>query len=218
MISGRIYVTESQIICGSRDGTANVLYPVSSGESIPSGIITMWSGASNAIPEGWFLCDGNNNTPDLRNRFIVGAGSSYAVGNTGGADTVTLTSSNIPAHFHNVNLTTASSGSHTHSHNFSVKLNNLKCSSGGEHTHYIGVGTDSTFYGYLAGSARSNDSMNLTGGSHTHTITGSGSLSGSISSGGAHTHSISGNTSSVGNGSSHENRPPYYALCFIMKA
>lgn len=45
----------------------------------------LWSGAIVDIPNGWALCDGTNGTPDLRNRFIVGAGATYAVGATGGS-------------------------------------------------------------------------------------------------------------------------------------
>ena len=56
---------------------------------VPTGAIMMWSGASTAIPTGWVLCDGTNNTPDLRNRFVIGAGSTYAVGATGGSSTTT---------------------------------------------------------------------------------------------------------------------------------
>ncbi len=51
---------------------------------IPSGVIAIWSGATSAIPSGWVICDGNNSTPDLRDKFIIGAGNSYAVNNTGG--------------------------------------------------------------------------------------------------------------------------------------
>ena len=62
--------------------------------SIPAGMIMIWSGAANAIPSGFTLCDGNNSTPDLRDRFVVGAQNSYSVGNTGGAtsgsDTVNI--------------------------------------------------------------------------------------------------------------------------------
>lgn len=54
-------------------------------EIAPSGMIVMWSGSIGAIPAGWALCNGANGTPDLRNRFIVGAGGDYAVGATGGA-------------------------------------------------------------------------------------------------------------------------------------
>ena len=43
---------------------------------IPSGFIGMWYGATNAIPSGWVLCDGQNNTPDLRDKFVVGASNS----------------------------------------------------------------------------------------------------------------------------------------------
>jgi hypothetical protein len=58
---------------------------------VPSGVIAIWSGAIVNIPIGWVICDGNNSTPDLRNRFVVGAGSTYAVGATGGATTHTHT-------------------------------------------------------------------------------------------------------------------------------
>ena len=43
---------------------------------IPSGVIAIWSGATNAIPSGWVICDGQNSTPDLRDRFVVGASDS----------------------------------------------------------------------------------------------------------------------------------------------
>lgn len=52
---------------------------------IPSGVILLWSGAVGAIPTGWLLCDGNNGTPDLRDRFVVGAGSTYSPNATGGS-------------------------------------------------------------------------------------------------------------------------------------
>ena len=50
-----------------------------------TGIIALWSGSIVAIPTGWVICDGNNGTPDLRNRFVVGAGDTYAVDANGGA-------------------------------------------------------------------------------------------------------------------------------------
>lgn len=56
---------------------------------VPTGAIMMWSGASSAIPTGWVLCDGTNSTPDLRNRFVIGAGDTYAVGATGGSSATT---------------------------------------------------------------------------------------------------------------------------------
>jgi hypothetical protein len=60
--------------------------------SIPSGLISLWSGSVASIPSGWLLCNGSSGTPDLRNRFIVGAGSTYAVAATGGSANATLVS------------------------------------------------------------------------------------------------------------------------------
>jgi len=57
--------------------------------AIPTGTIVLWSGSVASIPAGWSLCDGTNGTVDLHDRFVVGAGGSYAVGATGGAAQVT---------------------------------------------------------------------------------------------------------------------------------
>lgn len=67
-----------------------------------TGMILMWSGATNNIPTGWKLCDGNNGTPDLRNRFLVGAGDDYPVNNKGGQNQVTLSVGELPKHSHDV--------------------------------------------------------------------------------------------------------------------
>ena len=65
--------------------------------AVPQGGIIIWSGAANAIPSGWYLCDGNNGTPNLQDRFVIGAGSGYNVNATGGSttasDTVTISGS-----------------------------------------------------------------------------------------------------------------------------
>jgi len=79
---------------------------------IPTGIISMWSGAIGSIPTGWLICDGTNGTPDLRDRFVVGAGSTYAVAATGGnanaivvTHTHTATSAVVdPGHAHGIDL------------------------------------------------------------------------------------------------------------------
>jgi len=60
-------------------------------EAFVSGMILLWSGSTGSIPSGFVLCNGSNSTPDLRDRFVVGAGNSYSVGNTGGANTRTDT-------------------------------------------------------------------------------------------------------------------------------
>ena len=78
-----------------------------SGAFVPSGAIMMWSGATSNIPSGFVLCDGTNSTPDLRDRFVVGAGSSYAVGATGGNSSTTLSSANLPAHSHSFSGSTS---------------------------------------------------------------------------------------------------------------
>ena len=68
-----------------------------------TGMIILWSGAADAIPTGFTLCDGNNNTPDLRGRFVVGyhdSNGDYDVNDTGGAETVTLSIAQMPNHKH----------------------------------------------------------------------------------------------------------------------
>jgi hypothetical protein len=85
---------------------------------IPSGGIMLWSGSIGSIPAGYVLCNGNNGTPDLRDRFVVGAGSTYAVDATGGsADAVvvshTHTATSVvtdPGHNHNLKYDGISAG------------------------------------------------------------------------------------------------------------
>jgi microcystin-dependent protein len=69
-------------------------------------IIVMWSGSD--IPKGWVLCDGNNGTPNLTDRFIIGASNSIAVGATGGSASQILTPANIPPHNHAIGGTISS--------------------------------------------------------------------------------------------------------------
>jgi len=68
---------------------------------IPAGGIIMWSGSIGAIPTGYYLCNGQNGTPDLRDRFVVGAGNTYAVGNTGGFTSAVAGSggTNLPLYY-----------------------------------------------------------------------------------------------------------------------
>ena len=120
-----------------------------------TGMIIMWNSTVASIPTGWVLCDGNNSTPDLRNRFVVGAGTggSYSPGDTGGANSVTLTVAQIPAHTHTYERTD------------------------------VGINVNDRPW------PASNNDCDMT----------------------------TQNTSSTGGGQSHENRPPYYALMFIVK-
>ncbi len=77
---------------------------------LPTGMILLWSGSIGSIPAGFLLCDGNNSTPDLRNRFVVGAGSTYSVNETGGsADAIVVSHNHTatvtdPGHNHTVSV------------------------------------------------------------------------------------------------------------------
>jgi len=149
---------------------------------------------------------GTSGTPDLRDRFIVGAGSTYAVAATGGANTVTLDATQIPSHTHTFSGSTSAAGSHSHSGSTSTN---------GAHTHgmvaaaypdtfnstqYVPSNTVVGNFGY----------RDWTDGNHSHSL--------SINAVGDHTHSVSGTTAGAGGGAAHENRPPYFALAYIMKA
>lgn len=85
-----------------RDKLASAPYAMAG--ALPSGVIVMWSGSIATVPAGWQPCDGANGTPDLRDRFVVGAGASYAVGSSGGASQVALTTSQLPAHTHSATV------------------------------------------------------------------------------------------------------------------
>ncbi len=148
----------------------NNLEDVPEDKTVPAGVILMWHGSIEKIPKGWVLCDGQNGSPDLRDRFVTGAGSSYAVGSTGGANSVKLTIGQMPAHTHPINP----SGNHRHSYSRGEKRGDGASGSGGAND---GHSTRYTAYD----------------GNHSH---------------------VAGKT---GQNQTHENRPPYYALCFIMK-
>jgi len=118
MQTGYSYKFILQTSTGITLQTLDNLYPIlqnasGSGATIPAGLIAIWSGSTGSIPAGWTLCNGTNGTPDLRNSFIIGAGSTYAVGQTGGsADAIVVTHTHTitdPGHLHN----TTSSGSGT---------------------------------------------------------------------------------------------------------
>jgi microcystin-dependent protein len=90
-------------LIGTYDNISGIITQIpATSPAVPSGCILIWSGSVGSIPSGWTLCNGSNSTPDLRDKFVIGAGNSYAVGATGGTSTVTLTQNNLP----NVNFTT----------------------------------------------------------------------------------------------------------------
>jgi hypothetical protein len=192
------------------------------GGPLESGVIVIWAGSEASIPSGFVLCNGSNGTPDLRNRFVIGAGSTFAVGDTGGSNTI----SSLPAHTHSFSGTTVSGGGHSHTTNLGTEGNhthNSTISNTGAHTHTTTSPTGRTAGGGSgatnsiansssaasgAGGTHSHSFSSNSGGSHNHTLT--------LTTAGAHTHTISGTTGSTGT-ATVDVRPPYYALCFIMK-
>lgn len=132
---------------------------LSADAQIPVGVIVMWSGAVDAIPSGWALCDGTKGTPNLRDRFIVGAGGEYAVGVTGGSKSHQLSITEMPSHNHEMETP--------------------------EGIWYFGAYHMNVSAGGYDGNWAFRESNPV--------------------------------TRFTGGGQPHENRPPYYALCFIMK-
>ncbi len=122
--------------------------------NIASGIIVMWSGAISTIPSGWVICDGNNSTPNLTDRFVIHAdadsGGTNNPDDTGGASTVSLSIANLPAHTHGAE---------------------------GDHSHTIQKGQNfSTGGDYWTPASAAGSNGNPTGndGGHTHDSVGSG--------------------------------------------
>ncbi|MDR1453619.1 MAG: hypothetical protein LBJ25_06580 [Candidatus Margulisbacteria bacterium] len=178
----------------------------------PVGAILMMDGSWTNGRGGWYICDGQNGTPDLRDKFLKGNGSETAAG----ANWLSLTASNLPAHNHSLTnmsltgLTLNDGGAHTHtlsgntadggSHNHT--LTNGSAALAGGHSHTVTVhdtthnqtpaSTDSSSdeYGRYDSKIYTTSSV----ADHTHTV------SGTIDNGGAHTHTLSG---SAAEGGSH---------------
>ncbi len=175
----------------------------------PVGGIIMWSGAISAIPENWKLCDGRYNTPDLRDRFVVGAGTSYSVGSTGGASTVVLTTQQIPAHNHGGD--TLESGAHTHF--IAAPPDGSGVESGKQPinsiTQVAAVGTG----GGGTGPSDPNYDENEQKRDYELEKSISAATLGLSSLEPVHSHGIA----IQGGGLPHENKPPYYALAYIQR-
>jgi len=114
---GYFYKFVLKTSAGTTLGTYDNIYGIvgtqtAVGTTIPTGMISLWYGSIGSVPTGWYLCDGSNGTPDLRDRFIVGAGSTYSVASVGGSTdsivvshTHTATSTSTvtdPGHVHNI--------------------------------------------------------------------------------------------------------------------
>ena len=192
--SGTLAVTGNLTLDGSAGTSGQVMVSAGSGNTptwgnaFVAGMIMMWSGTIATIPSGWLLCNGTSGTPDLRNKFVIGANADDA-----GAAKTNVTGS-----------ATQSGGSKdaivvSHTHTGSTD-------SAGEHTHVIG--SDSTSGGVDLG-GWSGPYMVATGSKCC-------SWTSTTQSAGAHTHNIT--MDSTGSSGTNANLPPYYALAFIMKA
>jgi microcystin-dependent protein len=161
----------------------------------PIGTVVMYAAAT--APDGWHLCNGtahgsaelqailgSPNTPDLRGLFITGAGGSYAVGATGGANSVTLTGAQSGEKGHN--HTSVSGGNHQH--NSPPGYSFMLTDPDGNVSAQNNSGGVSKPTGWVANT--------MAAGSHSHTI-----------------HSVGASSATQ----SHENRPPYYALTYIIR-
>ena len=130
----------------------------------------------------------------MRDRFVVGGGSSYSVGAQGGHTHVNITTSQLPAHTHgDGSLATANPNT-----SLTGDINRIsECFNAYGNTSGIFTKIPSQF-------------SPITGSSSPSPVAG-------VSIDATHTHDVTGTTGSTGSGSSVENRPPYYALCYIMK-
>jgi hypothetical protein len=176
LASGTLNVTGAFQLDGTAGASGQVLLSAGGsntptwGNAFVAGMIMIWSGSSASIPSGWLLCDGSSSTPDLRNRFVVGATSTYAVGATGGsADAI------VVSHTHTATVTDPG-----HGHDYK----------GGTFNNSQGAGPNSI--------ANTNNTFNQTTTSANTGITVANSTTGSSG--------------------TNANLPPYYALCYIMKA
>ena len=99
--------TSGQLLMSKGTGETPQWGSVTIPDAFLPGMIVLWSGTTATIPTGWALCNGTNGTPNLTDRFVVGAGSNYGVAQTGGSKDAIVVS-------HNHTGTTGSAGSHTH--------------------------------------------------------------------------------------------------------
>ncbi len=164
--------------------------------SVPSGGIIIWSGAANAIPSGWVLCDGTNSTPDLRQRFVMGSGDNPSVARTGqsvgaqGGYTDTI----VVQHNHTIT-------DNGHTHNLLYNHGAFGGTSGAVTPRSGNTPVTPGITGRIS-----------TVGNHTHTgTTNAGTASGT-------TGGSTPDTNSQGSSATNANLPPYYALCYIMKS
>jgi len=150
--------TSAAVTIGTYDNIYGIVgVQASSGTTIPTGLISLWSGAIGSVPAGWYLCDGTNGTPDLRDKFLVGAGSAYSVNATGGtADAIVVSHTHTatstvtdPGHTHNaITQTNGTSGAgFQYTNSFSGSVNTTSTAINQTNTTGITVATTNTSAG-----------------------------------------------------------------------
>lgn len=162
----------AQASANAAQATANAALLLA-GNGVPSGVILIWRNSVATIPTGFVICDGTNGTPDLRDKFVAGAGGTYAVNAQGGSNTVTLSIGQMPSHNHrfNSNGNRGGGGGGREPYTFGTPGNSLSIDTSW-------VGGDPTGVPIINGIPQS---------------------------------------TSIKTTLPHENRPPYWALCYIMK-
>ena len=175
--------------------------------AVPRGAILMWSGAQNELPPGWALCNGENGTPDLRDRFVLAAGDKYAVGSPpGGAETYTLTIDQMPPHDHQGKTTEDGK----HSHIVGVRIEDPRYLSPRMDKYNrppLAPGADQAPAVVLGGEFRDEDFLWDMGKRSTSVLAFRSAEDP------GHQHAIT----KQGGGQDYQVMPPYYALAFIMK-
>jgi len=177
------------------------------GAVVPSGVIVMWSGLIAAIPVGWYLCDGTNGTPNLRNKFVIGAGSTYAVNSVGGTASAGVVSHSHALSSTNATFTGTALGTHKHT------------DSG--HTHTNGIYANllrPPYNGSLTGNDYTGSGSEQAVGPGNSQPMVSASAVISYESAGTPAGTISGSTDTTGASGDNANLPPYLALAYIMKS
>lgn len=174
---------------------------------LPLQLVMIWTGSIASIPAGWQLCDGTNGSPNLKDKFVVGSGNTYATGATGGATTATLTTANLPAHTHAITDPT-----HTHSYPQSPHTHSISDPTHSHQMPYNGSGNRSTFVAMVAqGLASSN-------GNFGSTYSGTGiSITAEPANVSLNANSTGISVNNTGSGTPFSVMPPYYAYAYICK-
>lgn len=167
---------------------------------LPFGTIVMWYGLIANIPTGWALCDGQNNTPDLRDKFVIGATS-----DSGGQ-----AKTNITGTFAKIGGTKDSIViSHTHSASVT--------DTGHRHFAAAGVDATSTYPNFSVDNTNQMAAGNgSSGGFERYILTGV-SDEASVARTSSSTTGVSVSNATTGTSGTNANLPPYYALAYIMK-